>query len=50
MVYNCITVKAKAGKKLVTFKEILIYYFQANMMIDVISFLILLIDCQTSLP
>lgn len=49
MVYNCITVKANAGKKLVTYKEILIYYFQTNMMIDVISFLILLIDCMTSL-
>lgn len=47
--YNCITVKANAGKKLVTYNEILIYYFQTNMMVDVISFLILLIDCNTSL-
>lgn len=50
MIYNCVTVKANAGKKLVTYEEILMHYFQTNMVIDLISFFILLIDCSTSLP
>lgn len=50
MIYNCVTERANAGKKLITFKEILAHYLHTDLMVDLISFLILMVDCTTSMP
>lgn len=50
IVYNCLTVRASAGKKLVTYREILEHYLHTNLMVDLISFLILMVDCNTEMP
>ena len=49
MVYNCVTIKTSGGKKFVSYADILDYYSRNNLIVDSISFLILLIDCTTAL-
>lgn len=49
IVYNCLTVKANAGKKLITYEEILNYYLRTNMIIDLVSLMILLVDCSSKI-
>ena len=49
IVYNCLTVKANAGKKLTTYEEILNYYLRTNMIIDLVSLMILLVDCGSQI-
>lgn len=47
MIYNSVTIKSKAGKKLSTFEEIFDDYLHSNLIIDAINILILLIDLNT---
>ena len=49
MVYNCVTVKSTGGKKVTSYKEIFRYYSQNNLAIDLISYVILIVDFSTSL-
>ena len=49
IVYNSVTIKTSGGKRFVSYADILDYYSRNNLVVDSISFLILLIDCTTSL-
>lgn len=44
IVLNLVTVKSQAGKKIVVLKDIFRYYLSNNLVIDVLSFMILLLD------
>lgn len=49
IIYNMLTVRSKAGRKLTTFEEIWSHYWKTNMVIDLLNLLILLMDSNINL-
>lgn len=48
MVYNALTIKSYAGRKLKTFEEILTHYFQTNLLVDLLNIIILVVDVSST--
>jgi hypothetical protein len=44
IVYNSVTIKYKAGKKLTTFEEIMSDYLHSSLIVDVMNLLVIIID------
>ena len=48
--YTSLTIKYKAGKKLVTLEDILTDYLQSSLIIDLLNLLVLILDVQSNQP